>query len=214
MRWIDEPAPPARRTVAAWLETMRRRVDEATLSAIARHARPASPAGTPIVALEAAAAEAAWNHVRGSALERGGLLLGEPLMDDAGDARPAVVYVRAAVPGLDDDATEFSLRLHAGVWDAARNALSPAEVVVGWFHSHPGIGAFFSGTDRRTQAGFFQHPFSLGWVIDPQRREQAWFVGALSEALPANAIIRLARIRDAGKEGENAPSGDGERLAP
>jgi hypothetical protein len=95
------------------------------------------------------------------------------------------------VAGLDDVATSTSLRLHTGVWDAARAALQPGEVVVGWFHSHPGIGAFFSGTDRRTQAGFFHHPFSLGWVIDPQRREQAWFVGRASRALAPDAVVRL-----------------------
>ena len=104
---------------------------------------------------------------------------------------PAAVDLRAAVPGLDDDATEYSLRLNAGVWDAARAALAPGEVVVGWFHSHPDIGAFFSGTDRHTQAGFFGHPFSVGWVIDPLRREQAWFVGPRSRELPAEALVAL-----------------------
>jgi proteasome lid subunit RPN8/RPN11 len=103
--------------------------------------------------------------------------------------------VRAAGAGLDDAATSTSLRLHTGVWDAARAALQPGEYVVGWFHSHPGIGAFFSDTDRRTQAGFFHHPFSLGWVIDPQRREQAWFVGRMSRALAPDAVHRLVDAR-------------------
>ena len=73
--------------------------------------------------------------------------------------------------------------------------LQPGEFVVGWFHSHPGIGAFFSATDRRTQAGFFHHPFSLGWVIDPQRREQAWFAGADADPIPPGAIVPLAEAR-------------------
>ena len=133
-----------------------------------------------------------------SPLERGGLLLGEPLVNAPGDAVPAVVFLRTAVPGLDDDATEYSLRLAAGVWDAARAALAPGEVVVGWFHSHPDIGAFFSGTDRRTQAGFFPHPFSVGWVIDPVRREQAWFVGPrsreLANAASSRSVARATRL--------------------
>lgn len=193
MRWVDTPSKPAHRTVAAWAEAMRGRADEAARSAMTAQAMHATSGASPMVAVESAAAEAAWNHVRDSALERGGLLLGEPLVLDADDPRPAVVYVRAAVAGLDDEATEFSLRLNAGVWDAARQALNPAEVVVGWFHSHPGIGAFFSGTDRRTQAGFFHHPFSLGWVIDPQRREQAWYIGANAVELANESIVLLAR---------------------
>jgi proteasome lid subunit RPN8/RPN11 len=191
MRWTDAPATSAGRTVAQWASAMRQRIDGDTLAAIVRRARHARPGGVPAVALQRAALEAAWGHVRGSALERGGLLLGEPLRGDQDDPQTALVHVRAAVAGLDGDATAVSLRLHAGVWDAARQALAPGEVVVGWFHSHPGIGAFFSDTDRGTQAGFFNHPFSLGWVIDPQRREQAWFVGARSAELPPEALVVL-----------------------
>jgi proteasome lid subunit RPN8/RPN11 len=71
--------------------------------------------------------------------------------------------------------------------------LQPGEVVVGWFHSHPDLGAFFSGTDRRTQAGFFHHPFSLGWVVDPVRGEQAWFCGPHSVELQAADVLALER---------------------
>jgi proteasome lid subunit RPN8/RPN11 len=203
MRWTDAPATSAGRTVAQWASAMRQRIDGDCLAAVVDRARPG---GLPAVALEKAALEAAWRHVRGSALERGGLLLGEPLHADHGDRRTTLVHVRAAVAGLDHDATALSLRLHAGVWDAARQALAPGEVVVGWFHSHPGIGAFFSDTDRGTQAGFFNHPFSLGWVIDPQRREQAWFVGACSAGLPADSLVVL---EPAAAESTRAPGGDG-----
>jgi proteasome lid subunit RPN8/RPN11 len=81
--------------------------------------------------------------------------------------------------------------MQSGVWDAARAALRPGEQVVGWYHSHPGIGAFFSGADRRTQAGFFNRPFSVGWVIDPARGEHAWFVGPESRGIPAASIVAL-----------------------
>jgi hypothetical protein len=104
-----------------------------------------------------------------------------------------MVHVRAAVPGLQHEGTEYSLRLHAGVWDAARAMLQPGEVVVGWFHSHPDLGAFFSATDRRTQAGFFPHPFSLGWVVDPVRSEQAWFCGPCSVEMQAADVLALER---------------------
>jgi len=193
MRWIDAPEGPAWRTLSAWQHTPCHDVDAATLSELAERTRGLPAGGGPIVALAAFALATAWEHVRDSVLERGGLLIGEPIVNAAADTLPALVHVRAAVPGLDDEATSTSLRLHTGVWDAARAALQPGECVVGWFHSHPGIGAFFSGTDRHTQAGFFHHPFSLGWVIDPQRREQAWFVGSASRALAPDAVVRLVR---------------------
>jgi proteasome lid subunit RPN8/RPN11 len=199
MRWIDAPESPAWRTLSAWQQTLRHDVDAALLRARVERAQGLVPGNGPIVALAASALATAWDHVRDSPLERGGLLIGEPFVNAGADTSPALVFVRAAVAGLDDEATSTSLRLHTGVWDAARVALQPGECVVGWFHSHPGIGAFFSDTDRRTQAGFFHHPFSLGWVIDPQRREQAWFVGRTSRALAADAVVWLAEARlDAG----------------
>lgn len=193
MRWTDTPEGPVWRTLAAWQHTPCDDVDAAALSALAERARDVPAGSGPIVALASSALATAWEHVHDSALERGGLLIGEPIVNAAGDTLPALVHVRAAVAGLDDEATSTSLRLHTGVWDAARATLQPGECVVGWFHSHPGIGAFFSGTDRQTQAGFFHHPFSLGWVIDPQRREQAWFVGSDSRALVPAAVVRIVR---------------------
>merc|ERR1719454_966173 len=42
------------------------------------------------------------------------------------------------------------------------------EVVVGWYHSHPGMGCWFSGTDINTQQSFEQlNPRAVGVVVDP-----------------------------------------------
>lgn len=42
------------------------------------------------------------------------------------------------------------------------------EPVVGWYHSHPGFGCWFSGTDVNTQQSFEQlHNRAVGVVIDP-----------------------------------------------
>merc|ERR1719238_2220965 len=42
------------------------------------------------------------------------------------------------------------------------------EMVVGWYHSHPGFGCWFSGTDINTQQSFEQlNPRAVGIVIDP-----------------------------------------------
>ena len=65
--------------------------------------------------------------------------------------------------------------------------------VIGWYHSHPDLGAFFSATDRHTQSAFFPHPYSLGWVLDPIRNEQAWFIGASSDQLEPDRCVTLPR---------------------
>jgi 26S proteasome regulatory subunit N11 len=42
------------------------------------------------------------------------------------------------------------------------------EVVVGWYHSHPGFGCWLSGTDINTQQSFEQlNPRAVGVVVDP-----------------------------------------------
>ncbi|UCE13585.1 MAG: Mov34/MPN/PAD-1 family protein [Candidatus Heimdallarchaeota archaeon] len=48
--------------------------------------------------------------------------------------------------------------------------IEQGEVIVGWAHTHPGLGLFFSGTDKRTQRLYQQmHPMSFGLVLDPMK---------------------------------------------
>lgn len=112
-------------------------------------------------------------------VEAGGLLLGSRF--DA--ATPGkIVSIERFVPGTDFDGTGVSLTLGTKVWDDARQHLDAGYVVVGWVHSHPNLGAFFSGTDRRTQMAFFAKPWQLGLCVDPVRGESAWFFGAQSHS--------------------------------
>jgi len=42
------------------------------------------------------------------------------------------------------------------------------EIVVGWYHSHPGFGCWLSGVDINTQQSFEQlHPRAVAVVVDP-----------------------------------------------
>jgi proteasome lid subunit RPN8/RPN11 len=193
MRWTDLPPSSPVRTLDAWRESAfaLERVAPATVAAVA--ARALAGSRLPLVLVDAEAGGTVARYVRAGALERGGLLAGTPVYAGTGNGAIALVHVTRAIPGENDNATPLSLRLDAAVWSRANASLQPGEAVIGWFHSHPGIGAFFSDTDRRTQAAFFPHAFSLGWVIDPVRDEHAWFVGALSEPLPSASIVAIGR---------------------
>jgi proteasome lid subunit RPN8/RPN11 len=46
-------------------------------------------------------------------------------------------------------------------------AVGSNQVVVGWLHSHPGLGCFMSHTDIATQQRYFDHPEAIAAVIDP-----------------------------------------------
>ena len=46
--------------------------------------------------------------------------------------------------------------------------ITKGESIVGWIHTHPGLGLFFSSTDINTQALYQKlEPFSIGVVLDP-----------------------------------------------
>ena len=39
--------------------------------------------------------------------------------------------------------------------------------LIGWYHSHPGLTAFMSSTDRATHRTYFDRPYNVSIVIDP-----------------------------------------------
>jgi proteasome lid subunit RPN8/RPN11 len=172
--------------------------------------------GGLLVAVSAAAAELVFRHLAAHDDEQGGLLLGEVYAEDGDPARSRVVRVTQAVPSLDFSSNGVSLRMESGVWEEARGRRGPDELVVGWYHSHPGLGAFFSDTDRRTQRAFFPHAYSVGWVVDPVRRESAWFVGPDSarparvlHGVPAGAADYVPGAGGGGNAGEPGAGGGG-----
>ncbi|MEZ5739441.1 MAG: Mov34/MPN/PAD-1 family protein [Burkholderiaceae bacterium] len=132
---------------------------------------------------------AVLDHLRAAPVEQGGLLLGRVCRRPGDDAM--LLIVEEAVAARQSQGTGFSLRMAAGVWSDAGVRLNrlqerdPAARVLGWYHSHPGLGAFFSATDCRTQASFFHHRWSLGWVIDPLDDSHACFVGPDSRPIAA-----------------------------
>lgn len=172
MRWTEQPArlpllplaAVAERApwLAAWLENL-------------------PPEAGLLVGVETAAREVALAHLGRREDERGGLLLGEVYAERGDPAACRILRVTQAVPAEEFASTGVSLRMATGVWETARARLGDDELVAGWFHSHPGLGAFFSAVDRRTQRAFFAQPYSVGWVVDPLRQESAWFVGPGSE---------------------------------
>jgi proteasome lid subunit RPN8/RPN11 len=180
MRWTDKPADLPLQPVSA-------------LGARAAALQSCLPVGGGLLVILADdVREEVLRHLRSSQDEQGGLLLGEVFAADESlsVAASRAVLVSKAIPALDFSSSGISLRMESGVWERARLALRPHELIVGWYHSHPGLGAFFSATDRRTQAAFFPHPYSVGWVLDPELDDEAFFVGRESAA--PGELVRVA----------------------
>jgi proteasome lid subunit RPN8/RPN11 len=147
-----------------------------------------SPLETTWLDVSLRAYEQALAHLNHQSIEQGGLLIGRAWANQQPSSRTQIarVEILEAIPSTSSDATEYSLKMDAEVWDAANRRITeladPHLRIIGWFHSHPNLGAFFSATDKATQAAFFSHPYSVGWVIDPftkdVKKHQAFFIGA------------------------------------
>jgi proteasome lid subunit RPN8/RPN11 len=118
----------------------------------------------------------------------GGLLVGS-VYEGLSCGDNFVVAVSDFARSIDFDGTSVSLRMDPDVWERARTRSHDGATVVGWYHSHPNLGVFFSGTDRKTQRAFFNQSHSIGLVIDPIRLEEKWFIGADSEELQPFQIM-------------------------
>ena len=101
-----------------------------------------------------------------------GLLIGQILKDDEG------VYVLASdsvTAGLvaDDSSVKFKEEALEGLFD--KNDRHSGSAVVGWYHSHLGIGCFLSEVDIRTHTGLFGDEAGFAVVIDPSDSTLATF---------------------------------------
>ncbi|MEZ8096729.1 Mov34/MPN/PAD-1 family protein [Photobacterium swingsii] len=135
--------------------------------------------------------QSVMSHILKNNTESGGLLLGEVISTDSLKNGIVGIKVTEAIPSNDFDATSVSLSMGPEVWSSARLHSSESNFVIGWYHSHPNLGAFFSGTDRKTQAEFFNQEYHVGLVIDPIRNEECWFLGKDSKPIPEIYILGL-----------------------
>lgn len=134
--------------------------------------------GQRILMLKSAHAEM-MTHLRSDHREMGGLLIGRVWALGGGEQEeyPYLSLIEAAVPARERLNSLTSLSMGSAVWDAAAPYLDQGLQVLGWFHSHPDLGAFFSTTDQNTQRAFLNQAHSIGLVIDWLRGESATFVG-------------------------------------
>ncbi|MEH2161559.1 MAG: Mov34/MPN/PAD-1 family protein [Nostoc sp.] len=116
-------------------------------------------------------------------VEHGGILFGQAYIDPEHGIYVEITAAVAAPATIGTGAhLEFTPESWLQIMDYAR-AVHPETNIVGWYHSHPSIGVFMSGTDMRTQRAFFPHPWCLSIVCDPIRREIGYFLGEQAKRL-------------------------------
>jgi proteasome lid subunit RPN8/RPN11 len=108
------------------------------------------------------------------AVELGGVLVGQVSRHQG----QSIVHVRAALPAHSDQHGPVHFTFTADAWrglNQDRRQHYPDQQIVGWFHTHPDLGVFFSGDDVVVHQAAFTQPWHVGLVVDPVRREMALF---------------------------------------
>jgi proteasome lid subunit RPN8/RPN11 len=125
------------------------------------------PAGEPEVYLRVCVVEAILTQAaEAGSSESGGVLAGTLCQDDHG----LYLRVEAAIPATDARQGRASLTFTQDSWAAMHEALErdhPDLGIVGWYHTHPGLGVFLSGQDLFIQRSFFTAPHQVALVVDP-----------------------------------------------
>jgi proteasome lid subunit RPN8/RPN11 len=106
--------------------------------------------------------------------ELGGALLGHAYRYKTG----VVVEVKAALPAVSSDHGPVHFTFSADSWARLhrdRTAHYPQLDIVGWFHTHPDLGVFYSSDDVVVHSAAFTQPWHAGLVVDPVREEAAFF---------------------------------------
>ena len=146
-------------------------------------------------------------HVRSRA-EAGeealGLLVGDWAEDPMG--LPFCVAMDAPTGPLEGSAVSARLTPE-GLAEVARTlaGIRYDYVVVGWYHSHPGMGVFMSATDVRTQRAGFPHPHQAALVVDPVSGEADAFGNGPGG--PGTARVELVAARSWDRPAVGPPAG-------
>ncbi|MBM7866823.1 hypothetical protein GTO89_04255 [Heliobacterium gestii] len=146
--------------------------------------------------------------------EAGGLLLGDVFFQERSGILGALVRVDTFLPALNAEPVHTSLKLTEADWKEWERLrkLAPKLQVLGWVHSHPGCGLFFSGQDLTIQQEYFSRPWHIGWVVDPQSGTHGfyrWRKGAMvaTEDWQAIQVTRSARTQPVPLYPRSAPVG-------
>lgn len=130
--------------------------------------------------------------------EVGGALLGRAYRHED----RVYLEIHAALPATSRDHGPVHFTFSADSWTQLqrdKEAHHPNLDIVGWFHTHPDLGVFYSSDDVVVHSAAFTLPWHVGIVIDPVRQEIGifgWIKGQLAplagfyELLDAEAPAR------------------------
>jgi len=104
-----------------------------------------------------------------------GILLGNFSEDSTGKYRVDIVgIVESDYATGNQTQAQFTHQVWLQLVESAQRKY-PDQKVVGWYHTHPGFGAFMSDDDVNAHRVAFSHPWHVAAVCDPVKNELCFF---------------------------------------
>lgn len=91
-------------------------------------------------------------------------------------------------------------------WEQINNELEnkfPGEIILGWYHSHPGHSVFLSDYDIFIQKNFFNLEFMVAYVFDPTITQRGFFFWNGDKIEKANGFYVINNLQFAINNAEN-----------
>ncbi len=159
---------------AAALNSIAERAPHIQPEEAALHGKPIPADEVTVLVTQAALVQIAEHSNSNLHCELGGVLLGHAFKHEG----RLYVDVQAAIPAVTNDSGPVHFTFTADAWaqiHVDRAAAYPQLDIVGWFHTHPDLGVFYSSDDAVVHTAAFTMPWHVGMVVDPVRNETCFF---------------------------------------
>ncbi len=148
-------------------------------------------ADEPVIVLHQSAVQQINAHAQSNVgTELGGALLGQAYRYREG----TIIEVKAALPAVSGDHGPVHFTFAADSWSKLqqdRAAHYPNLDIIGWFHTHPDLGVFYSADDVVVHSAAFTLPWHVGLVVDPIRHEASFFGWRNGQIEPISGFYEL-----------------------
>jgi proteasome lid subunit RPN8/RPN11 len=126
-------------------------------------------------------------------LESGGILIGHPFYNISNPKQKFVIITDCVQTHSDNKSgTHFTVMPEELIKarDRTENEF-PGLIVVGWYHSHPGLGVFLSSQDMQIVKSIYNADWHVAYVIDHIKKQHGFFYG--SKGIAASDISYLKK---------------------
>jgi proteasome lid subunit RPN8/RPN11 len=136
-----------------------------------------------VIMTQAALGQIRAHSISNLRTELGGVLLGHAYRH----GEQLFVEVTATLPAVSSDHGPVHFTFSADSWTQIHKdkaASYPNLEIIGWFHTHPALGVFYSSDDVVVHSAAFTLPWHVGLVVDPIRNEACFFGWQQGEITP------------------------------